>query len=143
MIIEYDDEGRITHMINDPVLPEVRAFYLGGEAGDRVHEIIIPTLDGHYFDADEGVVKYRPELSCTVPETVSVGQKFTITDVPAGSVASVTMAGGTPVEWTAGLTVDGAAINDLEFSEPGPVTIRIKPPFPMMEKIYAVQVVTA
>lgn len=94
MIIEYSDNGRITHIINDPV-PEGMEQVLND---NNCRFIVISGADGasdlnalRDCFIDNQTVHLRPRF--TLPDTVTVLangiDEYTVTGLPAGTVVKV------------------------------------------------------
>jgi hypothetical protein len=116
MIIEHDADGRITHVISDPVMPEVRAHYLAAGAIEATGARC--GLDTHYVV--DGAIKERPAPKVQIAID---GRTIRISNVPQGSAIKVEIEGQT-VE-----TSD----KTIELDEAGPVSVTVAPPWPMME----------
>ncbi|OQM75603.1 hypothetical protein [Manganibacter manganicus] len=148
MIIEHDEQGRIFHIISDPVMPEVLEAYLArgalsfepkpgapiqartmqGEAivdedGNPVMtngSSILAKCDIQSDYIRDGQITPRPLCPATV---VVSGRRITIKDAPKGSTFAAEIE---DVEYPLDDTT-------VELDEAGPLTIIINPPFPYME----------
>jgi hypothetical protein len=121
MIVEHDTDGRITHVISDPVMPEVREHYL---AAGAIEAEAVTRIDTHYVA--DGEVKERP----VAPIGVTVnGCAMMITGAPEGSTFAVVMDGQTV-----------AAAASFEIDEPGALTVVVTPPWPYMEYRHDIEI---
>ena len=126
MIVEFDETGRIFHMVHDPVPQETEAAMLR-----RPFTLSFPPLRG-----DDGVQPVECDLlldyvagnkierrpACPASVAVS-GRVITIEALPAGStVAAIIEDIEIPV-----------AEPVIEMDEAGPVTLAIIPPWPYLE----------
>ena len=150
MIVEYDSNGKIFHIIHDPVPPHMAGFLR--ENGHRFLDLPpVPWPPEPQFDEGgkplldedgtqmiasngmdsvpcdivsdyvvDGELNRRPACSAVIKVE---GRTISIADLPEGSMTTMTLDGvSVPVEDTT-----------IEIDEPGPITIAIIPPWPYME----------
>lgn len=157
MIIEYDEVGRITHIINDPVPPHMADFL--EDSGHRFLDLPpVPWPAEPQFDGDNnpllddygrqvmasngmdsvecdilsdyvvgGEIVRRPD--CPAAVTVN-GRAISIAGLPEGASVTVTIDDVT-------IPVNAATI---EMDEPGPVTVTITPPWPYLEAVHDLEI---
>lgn len=122
MIVEYEDSGRIFHVLRDPIDSEVREIMLSRPNALEVEECNIQTdfvQDG----------KILPRPSC--PTIVYVdGRTISLEQVPDGSTVTVILE-GVHIE---------IAEDSFEIDEPGPLSILVQPPFPYLERRYDLEI---
>lgn len=119
MIVEYDSDGRITHVIHDPV-PEHMAGFLADQGHRFIDLPVGEPCDIFTYYVVDGEVRRRPDY----PATASVsGRKVTITGMADDVTAAVVIEGETiPLDAT-----------EFELDEAGPLTVVISPPWPYLE----------
>lgn len=149
MIVEYDDSGRIFHIVRDPV-PRHMAGFLRGEGKTFLEVAPVPWPEEPTEDADgnwsmqsngwdpvpcdlmrdyvvDGELAPRP--GC--PATVAVDWRTVrIANVPSGARVTVVLD-------DVSIEVDDT---EIEFDEPGAVRILIAPPWPYMEAVHDLEI---
>lgn len=125
MIAEYDNTGRIFHIVNDPA--PVGLVDVMKENGCNFIETDIPVShDTHYVVGN--VLTERPADTSVASVT---GVTVCLTDVLPDSRITITLDGE---------TFDAGDETEFEFDEPGSVTIRVVPPWPHKETEYVLEV---
>lgn len=167
MIIEYDNDGRIFHIISDPVPPGVEeAMKEGGKTFVSMPPIPLPAehardpesgdlLFEEAADEETGETHYEPVMEspglqycqCKM-EThyVADGELQERPDCPATVAVEglrVTLQ-DVPDGTAISVEIDGERIdlnaNEFELDEPGPIRIHIQAPWPMKDPTLDVEV---
>ncbi|MBN8241858.1 hypothetical protein JF546_02395 [Nitratireductor aquimarinus] len=165
MIVEYDEAGRIFHVISDPV-PEGLAELMreNGQAFLDLPPAPLPEVQkrdpdtGHLlFDGDGEPVIESPGLSfaeCDLSTDYVVdgeivrrpssgcgvsatGRVVILTGLPEGSALSILL---DPEDMSSMARVEAAGEFSFEVDEPGPVRICVTPPWPLLEEVFNVEI---
>ncbi|TPJ83833.1 hypothetical protein FJ422_16300 [Mesorhizobium sp. B2-6-3] len=125
MIIVHDKDGRIQ---------ETLSMYQKGH-GKHLTDIgksfiVVPDIPLDAYEAWRVVDgKLEPRPACEASVTIA-GRVISLLNVPPGSTVTASIAGiAVPVE-------DAS----IELDEAGPVTIRISPPWPIMEAVHDLEI---
>ncbi|WP_299937489.1 hypothetical protein [uncultured Nitratireductor sp.] len=165
MIVEYDETGRIFHVISDPVPEGLASVMLEhGKVFLDLPPTPLPELQkrdpdtGHLlFDGDGEPVLESPGLSfaeCDLStdhvvdgeivrrpssgcEVSAAGRVVTLTGLPEGSVLAILL---DPEDMSSVAHVEAAGEFSFEVDEPGPVRICVTPPWPLLEEVFNVEV---
>lgn len=107
MIIEYEPNGCITHVVNDPVyfglveqLTQSGATFLDvsptevatgevGEDGQPVFEAVYAECDIFKHYIVDGAIAERPTIDLPAEHAMSVGEAVTITDLPTPCTVTI------------------------------------------------------
>lgn len=125
MIVEYDDDGRITHIISNPVPAGMEKILQAN--GSRYVVSDEGGILTHYVS--NGAVTPRPETAATVS---TYGSSILVEPELSDSLVSVVLE-GEEIEI-------GVGTQHVEIDEAGPVTIFVRAPWPHIEGRYDVEV---
>lgn len=165
MIIEYEPNGRITHIVNDPVpvgiaevmrrngstlldlppepLPEVqkRDPDTGHLVFDEEGEPVMESPGMRFAECDilkDYVVDgaIQRRPSCGCTATVD-GRVVTVSRLPEGSRLAIML---DPEDMSSVVETDAEGSFSFEVDEPGRVRICVTPPWPMLEEAHDVEI---
>lgn len=164
MIVEYDETGRIFHIVS--LVPEGLAELMreNGHTFLDLPPTPLPEVQkrdpdtGHLlFDSDgepvlespglcfaecdismdyvvAGEIMRRPSCGCEVSAT---GRVITLTGLPEGSALAILL---DPEGMSSVAHVEAAGEFSFEVDEPGPVRICVTPPWPLLEEVFNVEI---
>ncbi|SDA39051.1 hypothetical protein [Mesorhizobium qingshengii] len=125
MIIIHDEAGRVQQTLS--MYPKGHGKHLQETGVGFVVVLAIPPDAYSAWRVVDGQLVPRP--ACEAEVSVA-GRVISLADVPAGSTVTASI-DGTIVQ------IEDASI---EMDEAGPVTIRISPPWPIMEAVYDLEI---
>ncbi|RWC58932.1 hypothetical protein [Mesorhizobium sp.] len=125
MIIVHDKDGRIQETLS--MYQKGHGKHLTDMGKSFIIVLDIPLDAWTAWSVVAGKLEPRP--SCQALVTVA-GRAIFLSNVPPGSTVTA---------WIDGIAVPVEAAS-IELDEPGPVTIRISPPWPIMEAVHDVEI---
>lgn len=158
MIVEYDNDGKIFHIVRDPVPPTLAEVMLAAgkkfldlpvrvatknerdpETGHMVpvvtHEYAKCEVGTHYVE--NGKLRERPLAGIGMKLR---GSLMVMTGVPAGSSVAAEFRALPNLHSKTEFTADGDEI-ELEVDEPGKLMLVITPPWPLREEKHEIEIV--